>query len=246
MVPAMTVSCEIADGPAHAQRWARSVCALVFREAVVRDGTTYRLLLDRQRLPIHGTGFLVAPNIVATASHVVGSSDAFALVFDFVPHEGVVPDRIDAGHVRDGLRLKADGAAVAPGFVLIQFDDPIIERKPLAISPRCVARDESVFSIGHPAGTTMKYFPPKRVIESDCAAPVFTVGDLGTTCGNSGSPIFSTYQGEGVVGAVSASITVTRNDAGPRSRVTAIRAARLVDAVNAHHPVARRMEIAHV
>ena len=241
----MSAPCEIEQSPPYVRALACSVCAIVFREAVVREGDTYRLLLDRGRLPIHGTGFLVAPNVVATALHVVGKADAFALVFGFVSREGNAPSRIAAGHVRDCLRLHA---GVAPGYSLLCFDDPIIERTPLALSPRFVARNEHVFAIGHPAGTTMKYFPAARVVASDTNRPVFTASDVGTTCGNSGSPFFSADLHHGnhdVVGAVIASITRGRHDAFGYSQVTAVRTTRLAHAVHALDPSVCRTRAAH-
>lgn len=244
----MSTPCEIEQSPPYVRALARSVCAIVFREAVLREGDTYRLLLDQGRLPIRGTGFLVAPNVVATALHVVGKADAFALLFDFVSSEGNAPSRIAAGHVRSSLRLNDDVRSVAPGYSLLCFDDPIIERAPLVLSPRFVARNEHVFAIGHPAGTTMKYFPAARVVESDNNRPVFTASDVGTTCGNSGSPFFSADLHHGshdVVGAVIASITRGRNDAFGYSQVTAVRTTRLAHAVHALDPSVCRMRAAH-
>jgi V8-like Glu-specific endopeptidase len=245
----MSVPCEIEQSPPGVRALARSVCAIVFREAVVREGDTYRLLLDQGRLPIRGTGFLVAPNVVATALHVVGNSgDAYALVFDFVSREGNAPSHIAAGHVRASLTLDSDVRLIAPGYVFLRFDDPIIERTPLAPSPNFVARNQHVFAIGHPAGTTMKYFPAARVVESDTHRPVFTASDVGTTCGSSGSPFFSADLHDGshdVVGAVIASITRGRHDACGYSQVTAVRTARLAHAVNALDPAACRTRVAH-
>ncbi len=238
----MNTPCEIEGSGPYAQVLARSVCAIVFREAVVREKTTYRLLLDQDRLPIHGTGFLVAPNIVATSQHVVGSlANAYTLVFDFVRRAGNAPECIGADHVRDELQF--DSRAV-PGYVLLRFDEPIIDRRPLALSRRLVAQDDLVFAIGHPAGTTMKFYPPKRVVESDPGRPVFKVRDVGTTCGNSGSPLFEPY-GYQVVGAVDASITATQGVAGWNSLVTAIRTTRLAAAVQAHDPGAYRVGLVH-
>jgi hypothetical protein len=241
----MSTPCDIAESPSHAQALARSVCAIVFREAVVPEGTHYRLRLDQGRLPIHGTGFLVAPNIVATSLHVVGASaGAFTLVFDFVARAGVAPDRIGPDHVRDALCLVATDA---PGFVLLGFDEPIIDREPLALSPHFVAAPDRVFSLGHPAGTPMKYFPPARVVESDPERPVFTTRDLGVTAGNSGSPLFASDPLDGrypVVGAVNASITATYGVTGGYSLVTAVRTPRLAAAVHAHPPDAVRLGLA--
>ncbi len=241
----MSTPCDIAKSPSHAQELARSVCAIVFREAVVPEGTHCRLRLDQGRLPIHGTGFLVAPNIVATSLHVVGSSaGAFSLVFDFVAHEGVAPERIAADRVRDVLRVVATDA---PGFVLLAFDEPIIDRTPLVLSAGFVAAHDRVFSLGHPAGTPMKYFPPARVVESDPERPVFTARDLGVTAGNSGSPLFAADPCHGrypVVGAVNASITTTYGVTGGYSLVTAVRTPRLAAAVHAHSPDAVRMGLA--
>ena len=238
----MNAPCDIADGPPYTQELARSVCAIVFSEAVQRDGAWYRLRLDQRRLPIHGTGFLVAPNIVATSLHVVGSSvDAYTLVFDFVGREGNAPERIGADHVRDDLTF--DARAV-PGFALLRFDDPIRDRKPLALSRRMVAPDDLVFAIGHAAGTPLRFFPPRRVVESDPSQPVFKVRDVGTTCGNSGSPFFEP-NGYQVAGAVNASITTTQGVAGWNSLVTAIRTIRLAGAVHAQVADSRRVGLAH-
>ena len=241
----MSAACNVEESPLHVRTLARSVCAIVFREAVVREGTTYRLLLDQGRLPIHGTGFLIAPNVVATALHVVGASaDALALVFDFVARDGVTPERLAGHQVRPSLRLNADVRTIAPGYVFLCFDDPIIDRAPLELSGHFVARHDRVFTIGHPAGVTMKYFPAARVVGSERNRPVFTASDVGTTCGNSGSPFFPAEPPDGryaVVGAVIASITQRGCDPHGYSQVTAVRTTRLADAVHAHDPATCRM-----
>lgn len=246
------VELDIEQSPPHVQELARSVCGIVFREAIVREGTAYRLLLDRGKLPIHGTGFLVAPNVVATTLHVVGHTvGPLALVFDFVTRNGVTPERLDSDQVRDSLTMNADTWKVAPGYVFICFSEPLATRVPFELSSDFVEKGDKVFAIGHPAGVPMKYFPPATVTCSYDEYPVFTAENLGTTSGNSGSPVFLATQKAGrhdVVGAVNASYTKDRVpnhrnecDTGRLSQVIAVRATKLAAAVRANDPSACRM-----
>jgi len=95
-----------------------------------------------------------------------------------------------------------------------------------------------------PSCVSHRGYAVDRVFVCDHHRPVFTASDVGTTCGNSGSPFFSSDLRKGshdVVGAVIASITRGKHDACGYSQVTAVRTARLANAVHAFDPAARRM-----
>jgi V8-like Glu-specific endopeptidase len=160
------------------------------------------------------SGFLVAPDIIATAGHCIAEDENCAdyqarceqlrFVFGFqmtdqstavttLPEEDVY--RCKPG---DGL-MDCVWTAGQADWALVRLDRPVVSRSPLPVR-RCgaIAEQTSVGVVGHPAGLPQKIAVNAEVrsVETD-----FFVANLDTYGGNSGSPVFNTndYVVEGIL-----------------------------------------------
>ena len=140
-----------------------------------------------------GTGFLVMPNVIATAGHNVRTQNIrkTAFLFDYA-HE------LDGGNLRlDRLkdevyfgekvlecRMTNDGV----DFAMVQLDRPVVGQTPLEIRSKAVAEDDPVYVVGHPSGLPKKWAGRALVTNND--PETFFVSNLDTFEGNSGSPVF--------------------------------------------------------
>lgn len=141
------------------------------------------------------SGFLVAPDVVATAGHCVKSQADLAtirFVFGF--------RMIDADHARTnfpandvyagatliGRQLAQDGT----DWALVRLDRVVVGHTPVKLRTTGKIGDkQSLFVVGHPTGLPQKYAPGARVRDN---TPVpFFVANLDTYGGNSGSPVFN-------------------------------------------------------
>lgn len=148
------------------------------------------------------SGFLVAPDLIATAGHCVNSQNVRdrRCVFGFrmldderaqttVPRANVYRGLELAGHV-----LSADGT----DWALIRLDRPV-EDRPIARIRRSgmVTEAQAVYVIGHPVGLPLKFADGAQV--RDNSPRSFFSANLDTYGGNSGSPVFSIVDGEHLV-----------------------------------------------
>ena len=150
------------------------------------------------------TGFLVAPNIIATAGHCITNSNFLRkrFVFGFqMKNERdanlTVPDAdiYQALAVIDRVE-ESDGA----DYALIRLNRPVPDHKIVQLSRRNrVADNERLYVIGHPAGLPKKY--ADGAIIRDNTASSYFVANLDTYGGNSGSPVFNmrTDEVEGIL-----------------------------------------------
>jgi Trypsin-like peptidase domain len=141
------------------------------------------------------SGFLVAPDVVATAGHCVKSQADLAtirFVFGFRMIDGArvrtnfPADDVYAGASLIGRQLMSDGT----DWALVRLDRPAVGRKPVNVrSTGKVGAKQSLYVIGHPCGLPQKYAPRARV--RDNTPDTFFVANLDTYGGNSGSPVFN-------------------------------------------------------
>ena len=152
----------------------------------------------------HCTGFLVAPDILATAGHCINTNNLPRARFVFgyrmisaTEARTTIPNNdIFAGVGLIARQETADG----PDFALVRLDRPAMGRPILRL--RRVGKipdDAEVFVLGHPSGLPLKYAPGAVVRENDVAT--FFVANLDTYGGNSGSPVFNQSDGtvEGIL-----------------------------------------------
>ena len=151
------------------------------------------------------SGFLVAPDVVATAGHCVKSKQDLAgmrFVFDFrmtnaqTARTTFPEDNVYSGSDVIARALSHDGT----DYALVRLDRPVVGRKPVPFrTTGRVPSTAGLFVIGHPCGLPQKYAPGAKV-RDNTPAPFF-VANLDTYGGNSGSPVFnaSTYKVEGIL-----------------------------------------------
>jgi hypothetical protein len=151
------------------------------------------------------SGFLVAPDVIASAGHCVKSAQDLAdirFVFGFRMNDAQIAqttfpaDDVYAGVSLIGRQLAADGT----DWALVRLDRAVIGRTPVPLrTSGKVSATAKLFVIGHPCGLPQKYAPGARVRDNS-RVPYF-VANLDTYGGNSGSPVFnaSNYKVEGIL-----------------------------------------------
>ena len=141
------------------------------------------------------SGFLVAPDVVATAGHCVKSPTDLATIrfvfgFRMIDSDHVrtsfPEDDVYAGASLIGRQLMSDGT----DWALVRLDRAAVGRKPVKLRLTGKIGDkQALFVIGHPCGLPQKYAPGAKV-RDNTPAPFF-VANLDTYGGNSGSPVFN-------------------------------------------------------
>ncbi|MEM1047777.1 MAG: serine protease [Pseudomonadota bacterium] len=174
----------------------------------VRFGDAQRLcsserFVDQRTAPFC-SGFLVAPNLVATAGHCINNNNLARTRFVFGYRVDNFTDgtirlpnsEIFAGEAIVAWDLVSDGA----DYAVVRLDRPAIG-KPIARLQRDakIADNEGVYVIGHPSGLPMKY-APDAVVRDNSRRDFFTA-NLDTYGGNSGSAVFNaeTHEVEGIL-----------------------------------------------
>jgi hypothetical protein len=151
------------------------------------------------------TGFLVGPDVVATAGHCVKSAADLAtlrFVFGFrmkdaqTANTSFAAEDVYEGKEIIGRQMVGDG----PDWALVRLKRTVVGRVPVTVRTKGkIANRQSVFVIGHPNGLPAKY-APKAKVRDNTPGPFF-VANLDTYGGNSGSPVFgaSSYRVEGIL-----------------------------------------------
>lgn len=199
---------------------AASVCAL-FRNTAVTDngngtstltvqnfGTTSNLCAGErfrdQPIGAFCSGFLVAPDIIATAGHCADVNDVTTIRFVFgfrMTNATTAQTTIANGEVYSGVaivgrQLVNNGA----DWALVRVDRNVTGH-PIARIRRTgtIPNNQAVHVIGHPVGLPMKFAGGANVRNNQPAD--FFVANLDTYGGNSGSPVFNsaTREVEGIL-----------------------------------------------
>ncbi|KAB1068602.1 trypsin-like serine peptidase [Methylobacterium planeticum] len=139
------------------------------------------------------TGFLVGPDLVATAGHCVneGNVTTVRFVFGFrMTDETTAVGTIADSDIYSGRELV--GRVLEPGgsdWALVRLDREAGGRRPLTIRTTAqIAQGAAVSVMGHPSGLPLKFADGAEV--RDNSARAFFVANLDTYGGNSGSPVF--------------------------------------------------------
>jgi Trypsin-like peptidase domain len=196
------------DIPAEALRAADSVVAL-FHESHVRDNADGTMTLETLPFGIQrglcsderfadqpagafGTGFLVAPTLVATAGHCADHCEegAMRIVLGF----RMISPRA-ARLIVDVREVFGVARCIAkvydphgPDWALLELDRPVFGRAPLPVRRRGrIADGAPVYTLGHPCGLPLKYADNAHV--RDNAPDAYFVANLDTYAGCSGSPV---------------------------------------------------------
>jgi hypothetical protein len=151
--------------------------------------------------PAWCSGFLVAPDIIATAGHCMDWCSDTAFVFGFQTVNGVPRMTFNNDDVYGcGTVLAAQQTGSGSDWALVQLDRPVVGHTPLAIRESGIIPDnEPIYVIGHPVGLPKK-FAGGATVRDNTQGPYF-VAPLDTYGGNSGSATFNMNTGvvEGIL-----------------------------------------------
>jgi V8-like Glu-specific endopeptidase len=149
------------------------------------------------------SGFLVGPDLMATAGHCITSQSAcngISFVFDF----GYDVEEKDLSSVPKANVFKCksivkqvlDGGSAGKDFAIVRIDRPVVDRTPLKVRRTGDAQQgDQIAVIGHPSGLPTKISDEAVVRTNNSSAPFF-VANLDTYGGNSGSAVVSMVTGE--------------------------------------------------
>lgn len=204
--------------PLH-QKLASSVAAMVSKKNI-KTGTNGLSSLDKtslkgrlnicsserfakQQSASDCTGFLVGPNLIATAGHCVDDDlcKDNNWVFDYKlssPKETQVGD-VKNSNIYSCKRIVdyEYGMFSVVDWAVIELDRPVVGRTPLKLSNKAPKESQSLFVIGTPSGLPLKIATGK--VRKDRGDYFST--NLDTFGGNSGSPVFNSSTGlvEGIL-----------------------------------------------
>lgn len=152
----------------------------------------------------HCTGFLIAPDIIATAGHCIDGTNYLMkrFVFGFqMINRSLAKLVISDSSIYQAIgiidrRLESNGS----DYAIIRLDRPVTGRKALKLNRKGkIADKEGLYVIGHPSGLPKKFADGANV--RDNSASTHFVANLDTYGGNSGSPVFNsnTHEVEGIL-----------------------------------------------
>ena len=152
------------------------------------------------------TGFLVAPDIIATAGHCFDSGDFSSVRFVFgfqMADSQTAVTTFNAEQVYSGVEVLGRQQADAD-YAIVRLDRAVTAP---GVHPLSVRREggpalgQSLGVIGHPAGLPLKIaYGPTTTVRNNTPAGYF-IANLDTYGGNSGSPVFNASTGvvEGIL-----------------------------------------------
>ena len=150
------------------------------------------------------SGFLVAPDIVATAGHCINQNDLARTRFVFgfrMINENEAKVVIPNSDIFQGIGLIVrEEISTGADFALVRLDRPVTGHSIVAIRRSGKIDDEEdVFVIGHPSGLPLKFANGAQVRDNSPSS--FFTANLDTYGGNSGSPVFNEENGvvEGIL-----------------------------------------------
>lgn len=150
------------------------------------------------------SGFLVAPNIIATAGHCAEQSDVTTIRFVFgfrMQNATTARTVIPNSEIYRGVRvLGRELTSNGTDWALVEIDRPVTNHRIVRIRRTgLIANGQRLHVIGHPVGLPTKVAGGAEVRDNQPSA--FFVANLDTFGGNSGSPVFNsdTHQVEGIL-----------------------------------------------
>jgi V8-like Glu-specific endopeptidase len=151
------------------------------------------------------SGFLVAPDLIATAGHCIADfveCTRFKWVFGYSqkPDGGeIFINNSDIYSCKEVIEQKLNETTLED-YALIRLDRPVLNRKPLKyrLSGK-ISNKRELFVLGYPDHLPLKYADDASVINNSHSN--YFITDLDTFSGNSGSPVFnmSTLEVEGIL-----------------------------------------------
>jgi hypothetical protein len=150
------------------------------------------------------SGFLVAPDIIATAGHCANAGNVTNVRFVFgfrMLDASTAQTQIDNAEIYSGVSIIGrEEVSTGADWALVRIDRPVTNHALAKIRREGkVANGQQVHVIGHPVGLPTKFAGGAAVRDNQPSA--FFVANLDTYGGNSGSPVFNsdTHEVEGVL-----------------------------------------------
>jgi hypothetical protein len=141
----------------------------------------------------YGSGFLVRPDVVATAGHCVNDDfdvTKICVLFDFeVGANGVDKFRKASQVYFVAERLKFVEEPNGADYGFVRLDRPVAGVKPLTIAAGDPKFGAPVYVVGHPVGLPKKLADGAKVL--DDTPKTHFMANLNTFGGNSGSPVLT-------------------------------------------------------
>lgn len=137
------------------------------------------------------SGFLVGPDLIATAGHCVEENKCpqVAFAFGFQMNSNNTPVMtFPQTEVYGCKRVVARELTNQQDYALVQLDRPVTNHKPLTMARRTPVANEPIYVIGHPAGLPKKAAGGANVRKLGNG---FFSANTDTYGGNSGSAVFS-------------------------------------------------------
>ncbi len=211
---------EISDP--HIQRNARAVASIWMKENVKNTGNnlfalqyqpygkSFNLCLCEPyyHQPIVAgrlcTGFLIKPDVIATAGHCADEKNVknLCFVFGYEMKQAdypvtQVPDR-DIYHGVEILQRVYNPMGNGTDWALVKLDRNVSNRETLSLATTDIHPSQGVYVLGYPSGLPLKYIPEEPV---NTMKETFFSAELSVYSGNSGSPVFckDSHQVVGIV-----------------------------------------------
>ena len=160
------------------------------------------------------SGFLIAPNLLATAGHCLLNDNGvisnttnyncerndWLFSFENRVKDGFEPKLVLEKDLYQCKRIVIAKLTDEDDFAIIELDRDVTDRTPLKLRPfGKVKRGTSLYVIGHPSGLPKKVAAGSKVLKS--RKPKYFSASLDTFGGNSGSPVFNavTHEVEGIL-----------------------------------------------
>ena len=197
--------------------WSRSVVAMIKEDAMKGDQFTSETLGQKFRLceserfknqaSLSGcTGFLVAPDVIATSGHCIKDQkecQSTLMVFDYAYNSNDAnPLQVRTSNIYRCREIldRAYGGSDKSDYALLRLDRAVQGREPLRLqSANKISDNASLLAIGTPAGLPLKVSGGARVFRNN--ADAYFEATLDAFGGQSGGPVFDASTGlvEGVL-----------------------------------------------
>lgn len=142
------------------------------------------------------SGFLVGPDLIATAGHCIDAmscaSTAYGFGFKMQDSTNINMD-MPASEIYRCKEVVARELTRQQDYALVRLDRPVVGHKILRLAQQDAQAGDPQFVIGHPAGLPTKVTTGAIVRSTNSA---FYVTNLDTYGGNSGSAVFNARTGE--------------------------------------------------
>lgn len=171
-----------------------------------------------QEAGAYATAFLVAPDLVATAAHVISRLDRRCFVFGFHVKDSRAQVELPATQVYEAAEIVGMSLDTSTGadWAVVRLGRKVADDVPIPRIRRDgrVAEGQRLYTIGHPGGLPAKFAEGGQVLSN--ASDAYFVADLDARCHSSGSPVFNAddHAIEGIV---------VRGEGGVASRMGCVR-----------------------